>query len=257
MHGTSVIDRSREADQFLASIDHVDPGSVSACDGWTAHDIAAHVTGIAVEVNRHLDPFMQGDPVPKTRSFDERERPLRDMDHADLLRRLDAEERRMRVLVADVLGLNPLSVIPWTGRHMVVAKFIPHLRNEHALHRWDVVGDDEEGDELLGQSDLTEHSVEVLGQVLLVAGRSRDPAPDNDFEACLHSDGARDLVVRVRGGEAAISWSDSSADERGVWCDPAARLLFIWGRHPHGHGRLRSQLAQSELARLQVLLSGY
>jgi hypothetical protein len=244
MHGTSVIDRSREADQFLASIDHVDPGSVSACDGWTAHDIAAHVTGIAVEVNRHLDPFMQGDPVPKTRSFDERERPLRDMDHADLLRRLDAEERRMRVLVADVLGLNPLSVIPWTGRHMVVAKFIPHLRNEHALHRWDVVGDDEEGDEL-------------LGQVLLVAGRSRDPAPDNDFEACLHSDGARDLVVRVRGGEAAISWSDSSADERGVWCDPAARLLFIWGRHPHGHGRLRSQLAQSELARLQVLLSGY
>jgi hypothetical protein len=39
--------------------------------------------------------------------------------------------------------------------------------------------------------------------------------------------------------------------------DPAARLLFVWGRRPTGHGRLRSHLRPNELSRLQALLSGY
>jgi hypothetical protein len=103
---------------------------VSACDGWTTHEIAAHVTGIAVEVIRHLDPYLHGDPVPETRSFEEREASLQAMEHATLLRRLDAEETRMRRLVDDVLDGKPDAVIPWTGRHMAIAKFIPHLRNE-------------------------------------------------------------------------------------------------------------------------------
>lgn len=252
-----MIDRSREAVEFLQAITDTDPASVSSCDGWTAHEVAAHVTGIAVEVNRHLDPFLQGDPVPTTRSFEEREAPLQAMDHEALLLRLDAEEQRMRALVTEVLEVDPDSVIPWTGRHMAVAKFIPHLRNEHALHRWDVVGDDEVGIALLGQADLTEHSVEVLGRILLVAGRARDPAPTVDFHACLQADGERDLFVVVRAGEAALMWDDSASDGRGIACDPAARLLFIWGRHPEGSGRLRSRLGQMELARLQLLLSGY
>lgn len=255
--GIMMIARSREAEEFLEVISGTDPGSISSCDGWTAHEIAAHVTGIAVEVNRHLDPFLQGDSIPKTRPFEEREAPLQAMDHGDLLLRLDLEELRMRELVTDVLEVHPDSVIRWTGRSMAVAKFIPHLRNEHALHRWDVVGDDEIGSTLLGQADLTEHSVEILGRILLVAGRKRDPAPGTDFLACLHSKGDRDLFVRVRDGEASLSWNDSARNECCVVCDPAARHLFIWGRHPQGRGRMRSQLAQPELARLQILLSGY
>jgi hypothetical protein len=43
----------------------------------TTHEVAAHVTGIAVEVIRHLEPYLQGDPVPRTRSFEEREAPNR------------------------------------------------------------------------------------------------------------------------------------------------------------------------------------
>jgi hypothetical protein len=65
-----MIERSGEADAFLATIESVSPYTVSACDGWTTHEIAAHVTGIAVEVIRHLDPYLHGDPVPKTQSFE-------------------------------------------------------------------------------------------------------------------------------------------------------------------------------------------
>ena len=144
------IERSAEAQAFLATVDAAAPGAVSACAGWTTHEIAAHVTGIAVEVGRHLKPYLQGDPVPETRSFEEREAPLQALGHAELLTRLDDEETTMRALVADVLDREPDAIIPWTGRRMAVAKFIPHLRNEHALHRWDVAGEDDVSLELLG-----------------------------------------------------------------------------------------------------------
>jgi hypothetical protein len=250
-------DRSREAVAFITAVDRSEPRAVSACDGWTTHEIAAHVTGIAVEVIRHLDPFLQGDPVPKTRSFEEREAPLQAMEHSALLRQLDAEESRMRCLVDDVLDRDPGAVIPWTGRRMAVAKFIPHLRNEHALHRWDIAGDDDTSAELLGDIDLVGHSVGELGAILLVAGRRRDPDPDCDFHVRLQAAGQPDLRVIVDGGEATLAWAEKDADEPAVEIDADARHLFIWGRRPDHRNRLRSHLTQPQLARLQALLSGY
>ena len=255
--GVDGIDRSPEAEAFLASVGAADPDAVSACDGWTTHVITAHVTGIAVEVNRHLDPHLQGDPVPPTRSFEEREAPLRALGDDELLRRLDAEETRMRALVAGVLAKDPDGTVPWTGRQMSVAAFIPHLRNEHALHRWDVVGDDGTGTALLAQADLTEHSVHELGRILVVAGRAHDPDPDADFCVRLHAGGERDLYVVVREGAAALDWDGWGSDPLELVCDPAARLLLIWGRRPDRRGRLHSHLTDAELARLQCLLSGY
>ncbi len=249
--------RSREADAFIATVDKTEPQAVSACEGWTTHEVAAHVTGIAVEVIRHLDPFLQGDEVPKTRSFEEREAPLQAMEHADLLGRLDVEETRMRRLVDEVLGRDPDAVIPWTGRHMAVAKFIPHLRNEHALHRWDIAGDDDTSAGLLGDLDLVGHSVDELGAILLRAGRQHDPDPEAGFAVRLRTAGQPDLRVIVDRGQATLAWAQDDADEPQVELDAGARQLFIWGRRPDHRGRLHSYLPQPQLARLQALLSGY
>jgi hypothetical protein len=251
------VERSAEADAFLTTVDAAAPEAVSACEGWTTHEIAAHVTGIAAEVDRHLEPYLQGDPVPKTRGFEEREAPLQALEHADLVMRLDTEETRMRRLVADVLDREPEAVIPWTGRHMAVAKFVPHLRNEHALHRWDVAGEDEVGRQLLGSEDLVGHSVGELGQLLLVAGRKHDPDPDTDFRVRLRSEGQRDLRVLVEAVTATLAWADDDADEPSIDLDPVARHILIWGRRPDRHGVARSHLSQPDLARLQALLSGY
>jgi hypothetical protein len=251
------IERSIEAEAFLVTIDATAPDAVSACEGWTTHEIAAHVTGIAMEVTRHLEPYLMGEPVPKTRSFEEREAPLQALGHAELLRWLDSEETRMRRLVTEVLDRDPDAVIPWTGRHMAVAKFLPHLRNEHALHRWDVAGEDDISQQLLGGDDLVDHSVAELGQILLVAGRKHDPDPDTDFRVRLRSAGHRDLRVLVEAGSAALAWADSAADEPWLDIGPVARHVFIWGRRPDRHGQAHSHLSQPELARLQALLSGY
>ncbi|HEY2284894.1 MAG TPA: maleylpyruvate isomerase N-terminal domain-containing protein [Streptosporangiaceae bacterium] len=252
-----MIERSREANAFLATIDRTAPEAVSACDGWTTHEIAAHVAGIAVEVIRHLDPYLHDDPVPETRSFEEREAPLQALGHRPLLGRLDAAETRMRQLVSEVLDREPDAVIPWTGRHMAVAKFIPHMRNEHALHRWDIAGDDETSGQLLGELELVDHSVGELGRILLRAGRSHDPDPDSDFHVRLRADGQRDLRVIVENGDAMIAWAGDDRDEPSVDIDAGARQLFIWGRRPDHRDRLRSHLTQPQLARLQALLSGY
>ena len=251
------IERSAEAEAFLAAVDEAAADAVSACAGWTTHEIAAHVAGIAVEVVRHLDPFLHGDPVPKTRSFEEREAPLQRLGHADLLERLDVEEARMRRVVAAVLDRDADAVIPWTGREMAVAKFVPHLRNEHALHRWDVIGDDARSEQLLGGDDLVDHSIGELGQILLAAGRRHDPDPDTDFRVRLHSAGRRDVRVLVEAGTATLTWADDDADEPRVDMDPAARHVVIWGRRPDSRGRMRSHLSRPDLARLQALLSGY
>ncbi|PZS14050.1 MAG: hypothetical protein DLM60_19805 [Pseudonocardiales bacterium] len=251
------IDRSREADAFLDARQYTAPEVVSACEGWTAHEVTAHLAAAAAEITCHLEPYLAGEPVPRTRSFEEREPPYRAMGDAELLRRLDVEEAKMRGTIEHVLAREPEAVISWTGRQMAVAKFLPHLRNEFAIHRWDVVGDDDTSAELLAQPDLTEHAVSVLGQILVRRGREHDPAPDEDFHVRLRAENASDVRLVVEAGQAGLQLTDDPADEPYVVLDAAARTLVIWGRRPAQRDRVRSHVDQPTLSRLQALLSGY
>jgi hypothetical protein len=249
--------RSSEAEAFLDALQSTAPGVVTACDGWTAHEIIAHLAAAAAEITRHLEPYLRGEPVPATRSFEEREAPFQALDDKDLRRRLEAEEQRMRSAIDRVLAGEPDAVIPWTGRQMVVAKFIPHMRNEFTVHRWDFAGDGDVGRALLAQPELTEHAVTVLGRLLVAAGASKDPRPGQDFAVRLRSPEARDVRVVVEGGQAGMELADDDTDEPYADVDAAARTLVIWGRRPDQRGRFRSNMPASLLARLQALLSGY
>jgi hypothetical protein len=254
---SSVIARSREAEAFLDARQHTAPEIVSACEGWTAHEVTAHLAAAAAEITRHLQPYLDGEAVPKTQTFEQREPPFRAIDDTSLGRRLEAEEATMRTVIAQVLAREPDAVIPWTGRQMAVAKFLPHMRNEFAVHRWDFTGDDDTSIELLTQPELTEHAVGVLGEILLRLGRAHDPSPDEDFAVALRSGNTPDVRVVVHAGQAGLHLSAQHADEPHVELDPAARTLLIWGRRPDQRGRIRSHLSQPALGRLQALLSGY
>lgn len=250
-------DRSEEAEAFLDALQNTAPEVVTACDGWTAHEITAHLAGGAAEVIRHLQPYLHGEQVPATRSFEVREAPFRAMDDPGLRRRLEVEEATMRSVIAQVLTQEPDAVIPWTGRQMPVAKFIPHMRSEFAVHRWDVAGDGEIGDRLLAQPELTEHAITVLGPMLVLRGSQHDPAAGEDFHGRLRTAGARDVRVTVESGQAGLQLADGDTDEPYAEVDAAARTLIIWGRRPDQRGRLRSHMPQPMLARLQALLSGH
>lgn len=251
------IERSSEAEAFLDSRQYTAPDVVSACEGWTAHEVTAHLAAAAAEVTRHLRPYLAGDAVPRTHTFEEREPAYRAMDDVALQRRLETEETQLRGVIGQVLARDPEAVIPWTGRTMAVAKFLPHMRNEFAVHRWDLVGDDDVSYRLLSQPELTQHAVDVLGEILLRAGRRRDPRPDEDFDVGLRTGDGPAVRVRVHDGSARLDLVPDGAERPHVEFDPAARTLFVWGRRPDSRGRARSHLAQPDLARLQALLAGY
>jgi hypothetical protein len=250
-------ERSAEVDAFLDTRQHIGAQTVSACVGWTAHEVTAHLVGVVVEVSAHLKPYLAGEPIPETRSFEEREAPWQAMPDDELYGLLVVEEEKMGSVLDEVLERHPQAVIRWTGRQMEVAKFRPHLRSEFAIHRWDIVGDDQTGIELLGQPDLTEHAVGVLGEILTRRGRAHDPAPDQDLHVRLRSGSSADVRLTVEGGEAQLEFAEAGGDEPFVQLDPAARLLTIWGRRPDRRDRVRSGLEPAVLGRLQTLLAGY
>jgi Mycothiol maleylpyruvate isomerase N-terminal domain len=249
--------RSREAEAFLSSLQDLPPEVVSGCDGWTVHEITAHLAATAAEVTRHLVPYLEGRPVPATASFEEREPPFRALGDGELRLRLEAEEDTAQIAIASVLAEEADAEIPWTGRQMAVAKFLPHLRNEYAIHRWDIAGDDDVSAELLGQGDLTEHAVTVLGQILVIRGKTHDPRPGEDLQVRLRSPGAADVHLNVEAGAAGLEFGDRSGDPPTMELDAAARTLVLWGRRPGPPSRIRSHLEPAVLARTQVLLSGY
>ena len=258
--------RSREAQAFLDARRHIGPDQVSACAGFTAHEVTAHLTAIFTEVTGHLRPYLEGQPIPATRTFEEREPPFRALDDAALLDRFDTEERAFRELVDQVLAGEPDAVIPWTGRRMAVAAFPTHLRNELTLHRWDLVGDDDIGDGLLAQPELTVHSVGVLGEILVRRGREHDPEPDRELHVRLRTPGTPDLALDLdgpsdseagRAGLRVCAEDDRPEDAPRLELDAAARVLVIWGRRPARPGRVHSLVDQPTLARVHALLSGY
>jgi hypothetical protein len=193
-------------------------------------------------------------PVPETRSFEEREPPFRQMSDDDRLAALD----RVIADLARVLerGLDePDTWVPWTGRQMKVAWFGEHMRSELILHRWDLVGDDEQAGTQLAQPWMTTHSVDAVGVPLLRRGGAG--LPDTPFTSRLRVVNQPDVVL-TGGSRPSITLSPTEPETRpDLVTDAAARVLLLWGRQPADTTRLRSDVGPEQLGRTRTLLSGY
>jgi hypothetical protein len=244
-----------ETQAFLETLDRLPPNALTACAGWTVHDITAHVAAGADEIARLFEAYGEGLPVPPTRTFDEREPEYRAMDDAALRKRLFTASMRMGSAMQAVFAREPDAVIPFTGQPMTAAAFAMHSRSECAIHRWDMVGDDEVSWKLLSQPEITAHAVNVLAPMLFSRGCGAGLAPAGGFEARIRATGQPDLLVRRdnAGPQLSLEPDDGSP---AIETDAAARLLFIWGRRPGDPSRIRSGLAAEDRVRLQSLLAG-
>jgi uncharacterized protein (TIGR03083 family) len=247
----------REIDAFLDALASVPPNAVTACAGWTAHELVAHlvsgVEAIASQAEAHLD----GRAIPEFGSFAEREVGFWGIDDDDLRRRLEDGERRMTDGLHDVRARSGETPVPGIGWGMAIDDVELHLRQEFAVHRWDLVGDDDEGDELLARPELLDHSVRILADSLLRVGRTRDPLAGEPFSTRIRAGGLPDLLVGVDDGGCRLELVDATGAEADVECDAAARLLLLWGRRPASARRVRTRLDAVGLARLEVMLSGF
>lgn len=242
-----------EAAAFLEALEVTPPDALTRCAQWRAHEVAAHLGAGAVEIACNLEAYGEGRPVPVTRGFEEREAPYRAMEDAKLRSELPRSIDRVAAALDAVLSAEPDAVVSWTGRQMVVATFVTHLRSELALHRFDLVGDDETGITLLDQPELTDHAVTVLGRALVARGAASAPA---GFAAVIAAPGTSDLAVIVDGDGPRLERSDACL-EPAVIGDPAARMLLLWGRQPGDPRRLSAPGGVEALATLRSLLAGY
>jgi uncharacterized protein (TIGR03083 family) len=253
MGSTSTV--ARELSALLTCLDELGPTALSSCPGWNAHHLAAHIAGNYQEVAAHVEAFGDGQPLARTRTWEEREEPLRRLDYGTLVRRVESEAVRASAATDAVLREQPDARLTWTDRTVAVSGFPTHMRSEDALHRWDLVGDDDTSHALLGQQDLLAHAVVFVGQPLLRRGRDGGAAA-RPLAGRVRSPGRDDLIVDAHDGEAHLATGprQGPADIEG---DPAARLLLLWGRKPTPFSRLRGTSDEATVSALQSLLAGY
>lgn len=247
----------REFDAFLDTLQGVPPHALTACQGWTAHDIIAHLTAGAELLTAQAEAHLDGRPAPQVDDWATQELPYQALDDRVLRRRLEDGERRMTGILADLAAPDPARVVPGLGWGMPVGELITHMRQEFAIHRWDLIGDDDEGAEILARPELLAHSVRMLQEPLMAAGLGREAAAVPDLTVRLRCAREPDLVVDVRNGQGRLELAEPDDSRAVVETDPAARLLLLWGRRPSDPRRVRSSLAPPQLRRLQQLLSGY
>ena len=129
-----------EAKEFLEALEVTPSDALTGCALWRAHEVTAHLGAGAVEIALNLEAYGEGRPVPATRGFEEREAPYRAMEDGELRAELPRSIDRVAAALDAVLGAEPDVVVPWTGRQMVVATFVTHLRSELARSTRSTIG---------------------------------------------------------------------------------------------------------------------
>ncbi len=246
-----------EVTEFFDTLDSSPANALTACPGRTAHLLGAHMAGTYKEISRHVAAYLSGSPLARTRTFDEREQEFRGMSAPQLLSRLAEGEERVRIIVGELLERESDPVLRWTGRQVHAAEFLKHSRSECAIHHWDLGGDGAVSDKLLSQQELFEHMINFIGALPITArGMATGAGTGRSLQARVRAYGQPDLLIVVHRGESQFLIAEPDGDAL-VEGDPAARLLFLWGRRPTPYGRLSCHGSPEELSRLQWLLSGY
>lgn len=233
------------------------------------HEVVAHLVAGAVALAEQAEAYLEGKPIPPFGSWEERDSSFRAINSSELYLLFDSTEERMTRAFDAISAVDPYTVIPEGGWGLNVHHLALHMRQEYAIHRWDFIGDDALGDELLALPELLEHSVSKLDQWLLARGlqnsdtsvASRDEQTGSPselpFRAWIRSEGEPDLMIETSNGTGRMQFTSFTGNEGFVEADPAARLLMIWGRHPQTANRIRSTLPMESLVRLTGLLLGF
>jgi uncharacterized protein (TIGR03083 family) len=228
-------DRPDPGRAILATLRGLPATAPTACTGWTAHHVAAHLAAGSREIADLTEDRAAGRPPRPTRAFEERERPYRAMPYADVLDEMAVQTRRKLTAYEALVEASDESAIDFTGTAITVDELTTHSRSEAALHRWDLVGDDPHADELLADPELTAHAVKILNRMPELSESARSiaarAAPHGRPRIVLRAPGSPDVGLDTAGhGKAGLAAADSLDGDLVITTDPAHRLLVLWGR---------------------------
>lgn len=249
---------SLEAAEFINSILSNPPDRVTACDGWTNHELLAHLAAGGLDLGAIVRAHLESSPIPDTTPFDVREASFRALPDSDLRQAYIAGGSSLTDTLTEMHRRDPNATVPFTGWAMNAAALITHTRSELAIHRWDLVGDDGISFELLSQPEFTHHAIRALqhfvGLQETAAARAKEAAIPNGFTARIRStDEQPDILCAVTDDEGTFQLVDPD-DSPALTIDPAGRLLMLWGRRPTAAHHMTSSLPPADLATLQAWL---
>jgi hypothetical protein len=215
---------------LIASISRLEPSAPSWCIGWSAHDIAAHVTGAAQERADLIEEHLAGLPSRPTRTWEEREPPLKELDGQVLRDRLLVEAARFERSAA---AMNPEDTLDYTGWTMTASRMRSHSHSEAVLHRWDLTGDDALSRMFLSDPGLTEHALAAFAAIPALNEARRWSAASFSIESFrLRSVQLDDVLVRRGSVPSLVPQSNAVPAVPVIELDTADRLLILWGRVP-------------------------
>lgn len=209
--------------EFISSLSRLAATAPTWCSGWSAHDLTAHVTAAAKERADLIEEHLAGQPARATRSWEVREPPFRAMPDAALRERLVENAVRFESMVA---ALEKHDTIEYTGWSMSAQRLRMHSHSEAAMHRWDLVGDDDVSARLLAEPAMVTHALAVFGALPALAEGQRWSRFDRPL--IFRSAGRSDVVATPGKG---LSETDSGG---GVVIElrPHELPLVLWGRCP-------------------------
>ncbi len=187
-----------EGKELMSALDEAAPTSPTACAGWTARDIVAHLAAGSQEIADLIEEKLAGRPARPTRTFEDREPPYRRLPDDELWRAWMRQIQRKHEAVEGLAELGDNSTFDFTGTSMTAAQSVMHSRSEAAIHRWDVAGSDGISDELLSQPELTEHAVGVLNAMPILNESSQRRARHmgaTPHSIVLRAEGRPDIVL--------------------------------------------------------------
>jgi Mycothiol maleylpyruvate isomerase N-terminal domain len=239
---------------FAETLSEFEPSALTACSDWTVHDLVVHMVSGADEILRHLKPALDQAPIPATRSFAEREAAWADIADDDLRNQLLTLVSNVNQHLDDLLIREPAHVMPWSGRQMPTSMFRSHLRNEFALHRWDMIGSDDLSIQLLSDPSLTAHTVRALAGPLVARAT---PMPDG-WSARLRSAEQLDVVIRATNNSGLAMMLEAQNDEAPTLdTEPDIRLLLLWNRFQPTLRNCAAPKGTRQLTELRSVLLGY
>lgn len=219
---------------FLATLRDLPADQPTACNGWTAHEVAAHLAAGIEEIAELIEDALEEAPARPTRGFDEREAPYRAMPDPDV--RVALTKILDRALAAlDAQAERGIDV-EFFERRWSAEEFGVHAANEFAMHRWDMIGDDPLGDLFMSPPHATESAVKTLNTLKVLEEAPTPRAERGDLAGTrivLRCPGRADIAFdSVASGRSALEISSSEPLEGDVVVetDPVNRLLTLWGR---------------------------
>lgn len=227
---------SAESAALMQTLTTVGGDKPTACSAWRVHEIAAHLAAGAKEHADLIEHRLAGDGERATRGFEERELPVRALDHDAVLDMLVTESRRKVQAYAELQNSDPPDHA-FTGTRFDKARSEIHSRSEAALHRWDIEGDDDVSRTLLAQPDLLVHAVWVLDNIPVltesaraIGARARLSEPT---EIAFRAPDEPDVVLTLDPAGSRCALAEQATDPALVLTLHAHhRPLVLWGRRP-------------------------